>query len=242
MISSIDAGISEQPDVHSSSAGYAARFDSATGAWFLAVQEEAVLRALPEGAATILDVGGGHGQITEPLLKSGKSLTVLGSAPLCSERIRRQIDNGLVSFQVGSLLNIPFSDRSFDYVVCLRIMSHTTNWRSLIAELCRVARIGVVVDFPVWSSVNFLTPLLFSFKRMAEGNTRTYRLFSHRSVKREFANHNFQERDCTKQFFYPLALHRILKAPTLSQRLESQVRNLGVTALFGSPLICSYYR
>ena len=40
------------------------------------------------------------------------------------------------------------ADRSFDAAVCLRVLMHATDWRRCVAELCRVSRWRVVVDFP----------------------------------------------------------------------------------------------
>ena len=40
------------------------------------------------------------------------------------------------------------ADRSFDLAVSLRVLMHTPDWRQCVAELCRVARRRVIVDFP----------------------------------------------------------------------------------------------
>ena len=60
----------EQPDVETSSDGYAARFAGPAGRYMLGVQEAAVrsmLADLPPGAS-VLDVGGGHGQLLALML------------------------------------------------------------------------------------------------------------------------------------------------------------------------------
>ncbi len=58
----------ETADIETSSDGYANRFGGKTGAWMLAVQERVtkqLLRDVP-ASATVLDVGGGHGQLAIP--------------------------------------------------------------------------------------------------------------------------------------------------------------------------------
>ena len=58
----------ETPDIETSSAAYASRFAGSAGRYLLSVQSRAVVQAiadLPPGTA--LDVGGGHGQLVEPL-------------------------------------------------------------------------------------------------------------------------------------------------------------------------------
>jgi 2-polyprenyl-3-methyl-5-hydroxy-6-metoxy-1,4-benzoquinol methylase len=79
----------ETPDVETSSRAYARRFAGKVGAWFLAVQLRAVRKLLaPFGpGATLVDVGGGHGQLATPLAACGYEVTVLGSHPSCGELV-----------------------------------------------------------------------------------------------------------------------------------------------------------
>jgi 2-polyprenyl-3-methyl-5-hydroxy-6-metoxy-1,4-benzoquinol methylase len=98
----------EDADVHASSSEYAARFAGSVGAWMLEVQERALLSMLDTECTSVLDVGGGHGQIALPLSRAHRSVTVLGSSPVCAERLREQIENGLISFKAGNLIEIPF--------------------------------------------------------------------------------------------------------------------------------------
>ena len=121
-------------------------------------------------------------------------------------------------------------------------MSHCTQWRTLVAELCRVSDHAVVIDYPVWLSVNILTPLLFFVKRKIEGNTRTYRMFSTLELQREFKKHGFRLEQAKKQFVWPMALHRMLKSIPLSRNLEAPMRWLGITRLFGSPVVAKFVR
>ncbi len=232
----------ETADIHSSSDEYAARFSGPVGAWMLAVQERAVLAALDHECTTVLDVGGGHGQIAVPLSKANRSVTVLGSAHICAERLRDFIESGAIAFRAGNLIELPFPDQSFNVVASFRLMSHCTVWRALVKEMCRASNHAVIVDYPVWFSFNFLTPLLFRIKHMIEGNTRTYRIFSSWEVRREFKRNGYRLESVTYQFFFPMGLHRALKSPTLSRRLESIARGLGLTWLFGSPAVAKFVR
>lgn len=232
----------ETADIHSSSEEYAARFGGPVGAWMLAVQERAVIAALDHDCTSVLDVGGGHGQIAVPLSRADRDVTVLGSAHICAERLRDFIESGAISFRAGNLVDLPFTDRSFNLVVSFRLMSHCTAWRTLIAEMCRTSNHAVIVDYPVWLSSNFLSPLLFGIKRRIEGNTRTFRIFTTWQVRREFKRHGFRLESSTAQFFFPMGLHRALKRPELSRRLERVARAIGLTWLFGSPVVAKFVR
>src|SRR3954447_15535567 len=151
-------GLVEDADIGTSSEDYARRFTGAVGRWFIETQTRITLGflgALPVGAS-ILDVGGGHGQITPPLLEAGYEVTVAGSDPSCATRLQPWISAGRCKFEVADLRTLPYPDRSFDAVVCLRLLPHSVDWRNLIAELCRVASRSVIVDYPSLRSANIV--------------------------------------------------------------------------------------
>ena len=235
-------GVIEDADVHASSDEYAARFGGRVGTWMLQAQEDALFNLLDSECTTVLDVGGGHGQIAIPLASHEHSVTVLGSSPVCAQRLTPYLENGTISFKVGNLIELPYQDKSFALVTSFRLISHCANWRTLVAELCRVSEHAVIIDYPVWLSVNFLTPLLFFVKRKIEGNTRTYRMFSTSELKREFKKHGFKLERSRKLFVWPMALHRALKNIPLSKNLEAPPRFLGITRLFGSPVVAKFVR
>lgn len=231
-----------KPDIHSSSDEYAARFSGSVGQWMLDVQTEALHACLDSRLDTILDVGGGHAQIAKPLIAAGKKVTVLGSTPDCAAQIGDEIDSGKLSFSVGDIVRLPFADKSFDAVVSFRILSHLDNWNELVAEMCRVARYAVIVDYPVWTSINILSPLLFQLKKLIEKNTRSFGLFSNAQMRREFSTHGFKQTGVHKQFVFPMALHRALKNTKISAQLENTARIMGLRSLAGSPVIGKFER
>ncbi len=233
----------ETADVETASDGYAARFGGATGVWMLRRQEKIVLRFLrPYPGATVLDNGGGHNQLAEPLCRAGYSVTVLGSEPACGHRLALEIANGSIRFDVGSLVSLPYPDRHFDASIAIRLMPHCARWPELVAELCRTANRLVIVDYPRSRSVNVLADAMFGLKRRIEGNTRPYRLFSDRELRSAFARHGFNLRQHVPQFFFPMVLHRVLRCPLLSAALEGTARLTGLTKLFGSPVLACFER
>ncbi len=234
----------ETADIESSSDGYAARFAGPTGEWMLAVQERLTLSLLRPygGALSILDVGGGHGQLALPLCREGHRITVLGSSKECARRIRPALDSGRCRFRVGNVIALPFPDRSFDLAISFRLLTHCGRWPELVSELCRVARKAVIVDYPTSQSVNRLAPKLFAAKKKVEINTRTWRLFTHAEVRGVFAGQGFTRARRKKQFFFPMVLHRMLKCRPVSAGLEAVFRGVGLTRLAGSPVIGLYRR
>lgn len=233
----------ETPDIETSSEDYARRFAGAVGAWFLRVQARAVLGMLaswPE--ATVLEVGGGHGQLTGDLVREGYRVTVFGSDESCQQRVKPFVDAGRCRFAAGDLLNLPYAAQAFDAVVSLRLIPHVQAWPKLIGELSRVARHAVVVDYPTVRSLNCLTPALFGAKRRVEGNTRPYLMFHDAEIERAFSVHGFRRRGRYPEFFWPMVMHRMLKRPTLSAALEAAPRVAGLTAWLGSPVVSRFVR
>jgi 2-polyprenyl-3-methyl-5-hydroxy-6-metoxy-1,4-benzoquinol methylase len=230
--------IAETPDIETSSAEYASRFAGRAGRYFLDVQDRTVTEALAGlTPGTALDVGGGHGQLVDPLSRLGWRVTVHGTAPVC-ERNLRELHGKLNSeFLHGRLFALPVADKSFDIVIAVRLLAHVPDWQRLLAELCRVARHAVVVDYPSKSGLNALTPLLFGLKKSYEGNTRTYLSFTHSELRAEFARHGFESRRVVKQFFLPMVAHRLGKGSAPLRWAEGFCRASGLTALAGSPVI-----
>ena len=228
----------ETADIHTSTDEYAGRFAGATGQWMLDVQERLTLGLLKgAGCSTVLDVGGGHGQLAIPLCRDGYRVTVLGSDASCRHRVAGIADGGACQFVVGNVIALPFPDKSFDAVISFRLVTHCEQWPALIRELCRVARRCVIVDYPTNQGVNAIAPMLFEAKKKAEGNTRTWRMFKHAEIADAFGAQGFAAAGVAKQFFLPMVLHRLLKSRGVSAALEAVCRGLGLTGLWGSPVI-----
>lgn len=228
----------EDADVETSSEGYARRFAGPVGQWFLDVQTETTLALLePWPGATVLDVGGGHGQIAGPLADAGHGVTVVGSDPACGERVQSLVAAGRARFESGDLLRLPFPDRSFDVALSYRLLPHVTRWPELVAELCRIGRRAVLVDYPTRRSVNAVAGAFFAAKRRVEGNTRPFAVFADAEIEAAFAAHGFRVTARRPQFFWPMALHRGLGVAPLSRTLEAAARPLGLRRALGSPVI-----
>ena len=231
----------ETADIETSSEDYATRFAGAIGTWLLQVQEAATLKMLAAyPGAKVLDVGGGHGQLTKALIKQGYDVTVLGSAQECKTRIQTYLDQGQCGFQVGNVLNMPYADNAFDVVISYRFLAHVTQWQAFLKELARVAHKAVIVDYPTVRSVNAIAPALFKFKKGLEGNTRPFVCYQERDITRFYQSIGWAQSQRYAQFFWPMVLHRTLGKPKVSSALEQMPRLLGLTGLLGSPVIAKF--
>jgi len=228
----------EAPDIETSSADYARRFAGTAGRYLLEEQTRAVkaaLRGLSCGSA--LDVGGGHGQLVDPLTRLGWSVTVHGSDDVCARNLRELHGKRACTFVRGDIYALPFADRSFDLVIAVRLLAHVTDWRRLLAEMCRVARMAVAVEYPSKAALNALGPALFRLKILLEGNTRTYASFWPKELTAQMRSLGFVPMAEVKELCLPFVLHRVLKGSPSLRVAESAMRAIGLTKLIGSPVI-----
>lgn len=232
--------LTEMADVATSSEDYARRFSGKIGEFFLNVQAKITLNLLKSyPKASILDVGGGHAQLAVPLVNKGFKVTVAGSADICRERLDMFLTPNSFEYYTCDLLKLPFKENHFDVVLAFRLLSHVDQWQEFIAEICRISRRAVIIDYPDIRSFNIMYRLLFSAKKSIEGNTRPFRLFKREEVLREFRKHDYAVHIFKPEFFIPMVIHRALKSLTITHILESISRTLGLTYLFGSPIILS---
>lgn len=229
---------SEKADIETSSEDYAQRFSGKIGEYFLNVQTKITLDLLSSWPnAKVLDVGGGHAQIAIPLVKAGYDLTVIGSDDVCKKRLSKFLDENLLKYKTCNLLRIPYDSKSFDVVICFRLLTHEDNWEILISELCRVAKFSVLIDYPDIKSFNILYKYFFKFKKKYEGNTRTFRIFSRKELINEFGRNGFSISIFKSEFFLPMVIHRALKNIKLTIVSEKIFYYLHLTKYFGSPVI-----
>lgn len=233
------------PDVETASDDYASRFSGAIGDYFLAVQERTVADLLGSlGPCRVLEVGGGHAQLTPRLLEAGHEVWVQGSAPSCARRLAPLVARypGRLRFVVSSLWSLPFPERAFDAVIAVRLLAHVERFEPLLREMARLSDGKVIVDFPPVLSANFWQPLLFGIKRRIEGNTRPFFCYQARQLCAPLQAAGFGRFRVAKQFTLPMVIHRKAASPRFSGAIESACRRAGLTRLFGAPAVLSAER
>jgi 2-polyprenyl-3-methyl-5-hydroxy-6-metoxy-1,4-benzoquinol methylase len=234
----------EDADVETATAAYARRFSSSSGRWMLQRQLSVTLDLLRDKApTTILDVGGGHGQLAPELARRGHRTTVLVSSnKAISNALRPALDSGAVRLVVGDLRAPPVEPRSFEVVLCFRLLAHAYDLPGLIDGLTRPAERTVIVDYATTRSFNAAAEFFFAAKKKIEHNTRPFHVLRDLEVQHAFLERGCRLRERRPQFFWPMALHRALRLSLLARGLELPAAALGLRSLFGSPVVARFDR
>ena len=99
--------------------------------------------------ATVLDAGCGEGFVVDYLARRDADLRIVGVDLSAAAVDYAQAHFGdRARFRTGSVYKLPFSDRSFDTVLCSEVLEHLDDPDRAVEELKRVARKAVLITVP----------------------------------------------------------------------------------------------
>jgi SAM-dependent methyltransferase len=192
----------------------------------------------PVQGRQIIDVGTGTGRGAFLLSAAGAQVTGIDASEqmLAIARQRAQETGARVEFAAGDAHDIHFGDRAFDIAVCLRVLMHTPRWRRCIAELCRVADRGVVLDYPSATSTAVAQSMVRKLLHPLGLASEPYRVFSHGQIRRELEANGFRIISIHRQFVLPIAIHKAVGSRRFTEVSEQWLSRAGLLRLFGSPV------
>ena len=191
---------------------------------------------------TILDVGTGTGRAALMLARGGGRVTAVDASEQMLEVARQRAAEQMVkvNFLRGDVHSLDFKNRSFDVVVCLRVLMHTPDWRRCLEELCRVADRLVVFDYPSATSAALLHSMARRAFHAVGGRTEAYRVFTGPAIGRALDGSQFRVRSVHRQFVMPIQFHKIIGSRRFTTRSEAFLDRLGLLRLLGSPVtVCA---
>lgn len=223
----------------------ARRFGGPIGEIVAATQARVLLDMVGEVRGhTVLDVGTGTGRAALLLAAAGARVTGVDASDemLAIARQRAATAGVELPFIVGDGHGLDFDDRGFETVVSLRVLMHTPDWRRFVAELCRVADRQIVIDFPSLSSAAALESAARRLRHALGARTEPYRVFTRALVVREFLSHGFAARAVHRQFVLPIALHKAIGSPRVTESIERLFARAGLLRILGSPVTILFER
>lgn len=190
----------------------------------------------------VLDVGTGTGRAALLFARGGAHVTAVDASEQMLEVARHRAADQLtkVDFRRGDAHALEFGNRSFDVVVCLRVLMHTPRWRQCLSELCRVAERLVIFDYPSATSVALVHSMTRRVIHAAGGRTEAYRVFTDRMIRQALDKSGFRVRSVHRQFVLPIQFHRALGSPGFTEFSEDVLDRAGLLRIFGSPVtVCA---
>lgn len=186
----------------------------------------------------ILDVGAGTGRTVLPLSRSGAHVVAAdASSKMLSILTEKAFLQG-VPIQACRIdaHHLPFPDRSFDVVISLRMIMHVVDWRCALAELCRVARKRVVVDFPPATGFAGLAPLMHPLIRPFNRNHQSYKVFRVREIEDALRSEGFLVEATDRHLVLPFGLHRAVNSLRFTRLAEGILEKAGLRTRLGAPV------
>ena len=212
------------------------RFSGPIGRLIAETQEQQIAAFLaPVDGRRVLDVGTGTGRAAIALAKRGAIVTGVDASAEMLAVAERRAAGGARECVVRPRRRAPrspFADRSFDSVVCLRVLMHTPDWRASLGELCRVAS-------SAWcSTIRRSTARRRSRRPSArvthaiEPRRRGLSRVLAGAVSRALAAAGFRVTGEHRQFVLPIALHKRGRAPRRGRgAIEGTMSRIGLMRL-----------
>lgn len=142
-------------------------------------KSEAMLKAFPAPTIeqlpelSILEVGLGRGEWALGLATYAHRYTGLDYSKKTIEYVRQELASHVlqekVSLKHGTILDLPFSDSSYDAAYCIGVLHHTLNARQGFRELLRVLKPGGILNIMLYGQVqprNIIRGTLFYVSRL----------------------------------------------------------------------------
>jgi ubiquinone/menaquinone biosynthesis C-methylase UbiE len=190
----------------------------------------------------VLDVGTGTGRAAFLMARGGAYVTAVDASEQMLEVARRRAADQLlkVTFLRGDAHALDFRNRSFDVVMCLRVLMHTPDWRRCLSELCRVAERLVIFDYPSATSVALVHSMSRRISHAVGGPTEAYRVFTDRTIRQALDRSGFRVRSVHRQFVLPIQFHRAIGSVRFTEFSEEILDRVGLLKPYGSPVtVCA---
>ncbi len=214
------------------------RYGSKFGKQLQVLEAEAFTDLLPD-TGSILDIGTGTGKLLIPIQKRERRIIGVDTS---HEMLSILKDNCrslgiLPRISVCDAHNLSFKDNTFECVVSSRVLMHLADWQIALTEFCRVSKNTLIIDFPPTSNFVVIAPHIQYLLNFIRKPQPVYKPLSITRVAKHIKNLGFQSVFIKRQFFFPIFLHRFLDNPILSQKIEKLATTIGLTKLFGAPVM-----
>lgn len=118
--------------------------------WVFARKLEGIAKFVPDTGLHVLDAGCGEGQLIDFLHASKSSNQYFGADVTQVALDKAHVRCPYAQFKNCDLMDLDFSDETFDVVICTEVLEHIYEYEKVIAQLKRVLKKGgtLIINFP----------------------------------------------------------------------------------------------
>ncbi len=114
----------------------------------------------------------GYGRVTIPLAQAGYHIAGIDLEPDLIREARKQAKAQTldISFQVGNMIKLPYSDNTFDAIICLwssfNELLQPTDQIKALEEMVRITKTGglILIDLPIAEKSGIRTEIISELK------------------------------------------------------------------------------
>ena len=198
-----------------------------------------LLAAMGGAFFDVIDVGGGLLSAAPLFAEYGHTVVAHADAPgalLRFPELARRFPER-VSARIGPFHRLAAADGEFDLAISVGTIGYVDDWRGLLAELCRVSRRWVAIEFAAESGARRLARSVLARGRREAAPVPLVHEVPVASVEEELARHGLHPVAMERQFVLPIAVHRLLHDPVISDSMERALARAGVADYLGNPVM-----
>ena len=102
----------------------------------------AILRQVPGGVGSVLDIGCGNAWVADALTRADTSVISFDIASTNLKKALEKVPRGNHFAVRGDVLNLPFRDDSFDAIISSEVIEHVPHLKGYLANIIRVLKPG----------------------------------------------------------------------------------------------------
>lgn len=205
----------EFPDAFVSTQRYRARFSGAVGRLYLRKQLSFITECLTEyGCKTVLEIGAGHGQVCNDLLKQNFSVTCV-----VSDYSYAQLIDPKAQLIVHPILEYKPSAQ-FDAVIALKTLGHTSQPDKFLANIANNAKV-IILDYPSSRSFARLSKFGYFVKKFIEKHVRPFDTLDPSWVKKIMSELGYRLVKSVGLFFLPVVCYRFCSDEAVIEKIEN---------------------
>lgn len=118
-------------------------------------EQKKIADLLSEKCNISLDIGSGRGDFLPMLLDVSKKVFALDFAEKLLKYSKKEIGSNRVSHICGDAEKIPFSSNTFDLVLGIQVIGHTSNPNIMLKEINRVLKKGGILILSTGNPLSF---------------------------------------------------------------------------------------